>query len=119
MVENASGKIFATKPGGDRKKNGFEQYLILKIHIKKEEKIINNKKIKFFKFTIQEYFCRFIFSILTGNLNAKKQKQIKADNKNIREDSLILTLNTPINSDKNKKLNYKKLSFVINDKYIT
>ena len=67
---------------------------------------------------MQEYFFRFIVERLTGNLNKQKQNKIKTENKNISEDNLILTLNTPINSDKNNKLNFRKLSLVINDKYI-
>ena len=67
---------------------------------------------------MQEYFFRFILERLTGNLNKQKQNKIKPENKNTSEDNLILTLNTPINSDKNKKLNFRKLSLVINDKYI-
>ena len=58
----ASGKIFAIKLGGDKTKNGFEQYLILKIHIMKDEKIINIKRIIFFGSVIKEYFLRFIFN---------------------------------------------------------
>ena len=59
-----------------------------------------------------------IIDKLIGKLNKQKQNNIKTDNKNISEDNLILTLNTPIKIDKNKKLNFKKLSLVINDKYI-
>ena len=84
----------------------------------KEEKIINIEKIIFFGSLIQEYFLRLFIDKLIGKLNKQKQNKIKTNNKNISEDNLILTLNTPIKIDKNKKLNFKKLSLVINDKYI-
>ena len=84
----------------------------------KEEKMMNIEKIIFFGSVIKKYFLRFIFNKLIGDLNIQKQNRINANSKNISDDNLILTLKIPINTDKKEKLNFKKLSLLIIDKYI-